>query len=92
MSKRKKPDRKDMVRGISAATGKPQPLTPQSEALRWKPTSREGLVGLTSWHQPAVLKQLKQLSADTGIKQQRLVAKALNHLFREYSFPEIAEP
>jgi hypothetical protein len=49
------------------------------------------LVGLTSWHQPAVLKQLKQISADTGIKQQRLVAKALNHLFREYARPEIAD-
>ena len=91
MSKRQRPDRKDMVTGIGAATGKPQPQTPQSEALRRKPSSREGLVGLTSWHQPAVLKQLKQISAETGIKQQRLVAKALNHLFREYSRPEIAD-
>lgn len=91
MSKRQKPDRTGMVSGIAAATGKPQPLLPQSAALGSRPKSREGKVALTSWHQPAVVKQLKQIAADTGIKQQRLVAKALNLLFREYDRPEIAE-
>ena len=62
---------------------------PQSTTAR--PQSREGLVALSTWTHPAVVKQLKQISADTGIKQQRLVAKALNHLFREYSRAEIAE-
>jgi hypothetical protein len=91
MSKRQKPDRAGMVSGIAAATGRTHPLVPQSAMLGSRPKSREGKVALTSWHEPAVVKQLKQLSADTGIKQQRLVAQALNLLFREYRRPEIAE-
>jgi len=85
----KKIDRSEMVSGIAGTTGKAHPRVPQSTTAR--PKSREGLVALTTWTHPAVVKQLKQISADTGIKQQRLVAKALNHLFREYSRPEIAE-
>jgi len=91
MSRPRKPDRSGMVSGIAAATGRPNPLAPQSATLQSRPKSREGKVALTSWHEPAVVKQLKQLSADTGIKQQRLVAQALNLLFREYGKPEIAD-
>ena len=86
----KKPDRAGMMSGIAAATGKVHPMLPQS-AVKSRTKSREGLVGLTSWHKPAVVKQLKQISADSGIKQQRLVAQALNLLFKAYSRPEIAE-
>jgi hypothetical protein len=90
MTKAKKLDRSAMMAGIASATGKVQPLLPQSAALRSKPKSREGMVGLTTWHPPQVVKQLKMLSAETGIRQQRLVARALNHLFREHGKPEIA--
>ena len=46
---------------------------PQSTTAR--PQSREGLVALSTWTHLAVVKQLKQISADTGIKQQRLLPK-----------------
>lgn len=91
MNKRAKLDRAGMVSGIAAATGRPNPLVPQSAGMNSTPRSREGKVALTSWHLPAVKKQLKQLSLDTGINQERLVAQALNHLFREHGRPEIAE-
>ena len=47
----------------------------------------EGLVGLTGWHRPEVIKQLKILAAREGAKQQHLMAEALNLLFRRYQLP-----
>jgi hypothetical protein len=91
MSKRANPDRAGMIVGIAAVTGKVNPAVPQSSQVAGRPKSREGMVALTTWHQPAVVKQLKQISADHGIKQQRLVARALNHLFKEFGRPEIAQ-
>ena len=91
MRKQQRLDRAAMVSGIAAATGKAQPLSPQSSQVSSRPKSREGLVALTSWHDPAVVKQLKQIALDEGIKQQRLMARALNHLFREFGRPEIAD-
>lgn len=91
MSRRQKADRSVMVSGIAAATGKAQPLVPQSSQIGGRPKSRIGLVAVTSWHHPAVAKQLKQISAETGIKQQRLIARAFNQLFKEFGRPEIAE-
>jgi hypothetical protein len=91
MTTRKKRDRAAMMAGIASATGKVQPLLPQSSTVQSRrPKSREGMVALTSWHPPQVVRQLKMLSAESGIRQQRLVARALNHLFREHGKPEIA--
>lgn len=91
MSKRSEVDREGMMSVIAAVTGKANPHVPQSARKTAIPKSRVGQVALTTWMNPAVVKQLKQISADTGIKQQRLVGRALNHLFREFSRPEIAE-
>ena len=91
MSRAQKPDRGAMVSGIAAKTGKAQPLEPQSSQIGGRPKSRVGLVAVASWHHPAVAKQLKQISAETGIKQQRLIARALNQLFKEFGRPEIAD-
>jgi hypothetical protein len=54
------------------------------------PKSRQGKKALLTHHDPAVLTQLKQLSLDTDMTQQKLVAEALNMLFVKYGKSPIA--
>ena len=52
--------------------------------------ARAGQASIMFWGDPAVRRQLKMLSAETGKTQQRLLAEALNMMFAHYSKPEIA--
>jgi hypothetical protein len=52
--------------------------------------ARAGQASIMFWGDPAVRRQLKMLSAETGKTQNRLLAEALNLMFREYNKPEIA--
>ena len=52
--------------------------------------SRQGKVGILTYHAPEVAKQLKMLAAETGMTQAQLVAKGLNVVFRTYGKPTIA--
>jgi hypothetical protein len=55
-----------------------------------KPPSRQGRICFATYHEPAVVKQIKQLSLDRGVTQQKLVAEAFNLLFLRYGLPPIA--
>jgi len=54
------------------------------------PPSRTGKRAFTTWHDPAVLQQLKMVSAKTGKSHQMLSAEALNLLFESYGEKPIA--
>lgn len=62
----------------------------KSSANKYIPESRLGKKGLTSYFDPAVLKQLKILSAEKETSQQQLLAEALNDLFVKNGKPPIA--
>jgi hypothetical protein len=51
---------------------------------------RKGKAGLLSYHDPAVIQQLKVLAAELGTTQQKLIAEGLNHIFAKHSKPQIA--
>jgi hypothetical protein len=75
---------------------RPSPEEIAAQLERAKPTSaaekksREGQASIMFWGDPAVRRQLKMISAETGKTQQRLLSEAMNLLFREYRKPEIA--
>ena len=52
--------------------------------------SREHRKPLTTWQDDAVLKELRDLSHETGRKQQELVAEALNMLFVKHGKRRVA--
>jgi hypothetical protein len=51
---------------------------------------RKGKAGLLSYHDPAVIQQLKVMAAELGTTQQRLIAEGLNHVFAKHGKPQIA--
>jgi hypothetical protein len=75
----------------------PQPISQESietdagkTTARYTPPSRKGTKAITGHFDPAVSKQLKQLSLDHDTSVQALLAEALNDLFQKYSKPPIA--
>ena len=54
------------------------------------PKSRQGKVGILTYHAPEVAKQLKLLAAESGRTQGELVAEGLNAVFGKYGKPPIA--
>jgi hypothetical protein len=75
---------------------RPSPEEIAAQLERAKPTSgaekkpRDSQAPIMFWGDPAVRRQLKMISAETGKTQQRLLSEAMNLLFREYRKPEIA--
>lgn len=67
-------------------------VPPASNAAATKPVqrSRIGKVSIGVWVDPAVRKQLAQISLDTDKDQSDLLAEALNFLFERYGKPTIA--
>lgn len=55
-----------------------------------KQPGRMGKANLQSWHDPAVIQQLKIIAAEQDKTQQKLIAEALNMFFRKYGKQEIA--
>jgi hypothetical protein len=51
---------------------------------------RKGKAGLLSYHDPAVIQQLKVLAAELGTTQQKLIAEGLNYVFAKHGKPQIA--
>jgi len=91
MAKRQARDRETIATEIASRTGKSDPGVPQSAFAYVPPHSRRGRAALTTYHDPAVLQQLKEIAVQERTTQQKLVAEALNHIFQEYGRPKIAE-
>ena len=66
----------------------PVPVTPTGRTVQ---RSRIGKVSIGVWVDPAVRKQLAQLSLDTDKDQADLLAEGLNLLFERYGKPPIAQ-
>ena len=66
----------------------PVPVAPIGRAVQ---RSRIGKVSIGVWVDPAVRKQLAQLSLDTDKDQADLLVEGLNLLFERYGKPPIAQ-
>jgi hypothetical protein len=87
----KKHDRDAIAAEIARRTGKDNPTVSQSAYAYTPAPSRRGRAALTTYHDPAVLQQLREISVHSRLTQQRLVAEALNHIFEKYGRPKIAD-
>lgn len=67
------------------------PPPPAAMAPRTVQRSRIGKVSIGVWVDPAVRKQLAQLSLDTDRDQSDLIAEGLNLLFERHGRPPIAK-
>jgi hypothetical protein len=87
-----KQDRTEMVEFLKSRSGK-MPAGNQPLAVDPKqgvPKSRQGKVGILTYHSPEVAKQLKLLAAETGLTQGQLVAEGLNMVFAKHNKSQIA--
>lgn len=72
-------------------TPAPVAATVPDPPTKTPPACRAGKKALTTYHDPAVSKQLKQLALDLDRESiQSLVEEALNDLFQKYRRPTIA--
>lgn len=63
---------------------------PSATSPKYTPPSRKGTKAITGHFDPAVSKQLKQISLDQDTSIQSLLSEAINDLFRKYNKPPIA--
>ena len=80
----------EFLKGRSGKTRSANSAPPTQRAVRM-PKSRQGKVGILTYHSPEVAKQLKLLAAETGRTQGELVAEGLNAVFDRYGKPSIAD-
>ena len=87
-----KNDRASMLEFLKGRSGKARPANsaPPTQNSARIPKSRQGKVGILTYHSPEVAKQLKLLAAETGRTQGELVAEGLNAVFGKYGKPPIA--
>jgi hypothetical protein len=86
-----KNDRASMLEFLRDRSGKARLDAASSEGrTKGVPKSRQGKVGILTYHAPEVAKQLKLLAAETGRTQGELVADGLNAVFGKYGKPSIA--
>ena len=91
MIKKQEPqDRGTILRALAGFTqGKVTP--PESDAPKpYVAPSRKNRKSFTTWIDEAALKELCDLSHETGRKQQELVAEALNMLFVKHGKRRVA--
>lgn len=74
----------DAYRKLNKLSGKAAPAETQE-----KP-SRQTKKSIMSWHDPAVVKQLKAIAFEHDTTQQALIQEALNLLFAKYGKDRIA--
>lgn len=78
----------DTLRNIGGVTRVDQTLG--GAAVPQKKYARDGKAGWLTYHDQAVIKQVKLLSVETGQTQQQLAEEALNMLFAKYGKSQIA--
>ena len=91
MIKKQEPqDRGAILRALAGFTqGKVTP--PEGDAAKpYVPPSRKNRKSFTTWIDEAALKELRDLSHETGRKQQELIAEALNMLFVKHGQRRVA--
>jgi len=91
MIKKQEPqDRGAILRALAGFTqGKVTPSAGDA-AKPYVPPSRKNRKSFTTWIDEAALKELRDLSHETGRKQQELIAEALNMLFVKHGKRRVA--
>jgi hypothetical protein len=89
-AKKVTPNRGGLASSLASAVGINLGPRDQPAVKPEIPPSRQGKIGINTYHDPAVAQQLKLLSAEKGISQQKLMAEALNMLFAKYGKGQIA--
>ena len=79
---------KKLQQALAQKSGIDQP--PAVPATGYQQKGRQGKAPLMTWHDPAVVQQLKMLAAEKGKTQQSFIAEALNMLFAKYGKGQIA--
>jgi len=90
--KQAQPDRNAFASAMALITGKaPRPPVEQRNNLGYAiPPSRRTKKAVTTWQDAVAVQQLKDISHERGVSQQKLIAEALNLLFTKHGKPTIA--
>jgi hypothetical protein len=84
-------ERQQFLSSLEGNIKKPRPEPEKRDVLGNKvPEARRGRQALTTWLNPAVIRQFKTLAFNQDKSQQDLMEEALNLLFKHYGQPEIA--
>lgn len=84
MSRRAEPNRGGIMATL-ARFGRGRAAPPAGDHGRtYLPPSRKNRRSITTWQDEVVLKRLRDISHETGISQQTLIAEALNDLLAKY--------
>jgi hypothetical protein len=84
-------DRGAILRALAGFTqGKVTPPEGDGPPKPYVPPSRKNRKSFTTWIDEAALKELRDLSHETGRKQQDLIADALNMLFVRHGKRRVA--
>ncbi len=78
-----------LLDALQAKSGKVEKIAPRQEILGMPP-SRQGKKALTTWHNPAVIQQIKMIAAEENKTVQELVAEGLNLMFSKHGRKQIA--
>jgi hypothetical protein len=64
--------------------GKVSPPSAGNDGKPYVPPSRKNRRSITTWQDEAALKELRAMSAETGLSQQELIAEGLNYILTKY--------
>jgi len=91
MIKRQQEQNRDGILGALTRFGRGRVSSPEGYAGKtYVPPSRTNRKSFTTWIAEAALKELRDLSHETGRKQQELIAEALNLLFAKHGKRTVA--
>jgi hypothetical protein len=65
-----------------------QPVRPEGQTAYPIPPSRRNRKPLTTWQEAVALRHLKEISVETGLSQQMLIAEG-NHVLQKYGKPSM---
>jgi hypothetical protein len=76
---------RDGILGTLARFGRGKVTPPTSESGKaYVPPSRKNRKSITTWQDEVVLKELRDISHETGVSQQVLIAEGLNYVLTKY--------
>src|SRR5262245_59940311 len=86
MIKKPQEQNRDGILGALTRFGRGGLPPPEGDAANkpYVPPSRKNRKSMTSWQDEVVLKELRDISHETGISQQVLIAEGLNYVLAKY--------
>jgi len=85
MIKKPQEQNRDGILGVLTRFGRGGVTQPDDDTNKpYVPPSRKNRKSITTWQDEVVLKELKDISHETGIPQQVLIAEGLNYVLAKY--------